>query len=84
MKIYYVIKNNENRYLKVRTGSNGTKRAWVKESTGASVFTQNQAVSYKEEELKGSPFYDSLSIEPIGEAESAWMAKDNFVRNDKR
>ena len=84
MKTYYVIKNNENRYLKVRTGSNGTKRAWVKELKGASVFTKVQAESYKEEELKDSPFYDNLSIEPIGDAESAWMAKENFVRNDEK
>lgn len=83
---YFVIKNHEGRYLKVRTGSNGKTRAWVNDLKGASVFTQPQVESINEG-LRTSPFADKLSIIEIGEGISGWMAKKNAVRdmhnNDK-
>ena len=74
MKTYYVIKNTNGSYLKIRTGNNGAKRAWVKTLKAATVFAEGQAEAAVEE-LKNSPYYNGLSIEAIGEAESAWQVK---------
>ena len=74
MKTYFAIKNNEGRYLKVRTGSNGAKRAWVNTLKAATIFAEGQA-QVAMDELKNSPFFAGLTIEQVGEAESAWMVK---------
>lgn len=77
---YFVIKNINGRFLKNRTGSNGTKRAWVKTIKAATVFAEGQA-NAAVEDLKKSPYYDGLTIEPIGESHSAWAAKlDNMKK----
>ena len=76
---YYVIKNENGRYLKVRTGSNGTKRAWVPDMKGATVGTLPQCEAMKNE-LRKSPYFDGLEIVEIGEAESAWQAKNSAAK----
>lgn len=73
-KSYYSIRNAEGRYLKVRTGSNGARRAWVKNIKGATVGTLAQMESLKDS-LRQSPYYDGITIEKAGEAQSAWMVK---------
>lgn len=77
---YYVIKNENERYLKVRTGTNGSKRNWVQTLKGASVFTYSQAVSYKDTELTKSPYFNNLKIVEIGEGHSAWVAKLKAIK----
>ena len=74
MNTYYVIRNSEGRFLKIRTGSNGARRAWVKTLKSATVFAEGQAKGAAEG-LKDSPYFDNLTIEAIGEAPSGWMAK---------
>ena len=74
MKNYYAIKNSNGHYLKVRTGSNGAKRAWVKTIKSATIFAEGQAAAAVDD-LKNSPYYGSLTLESVGEAESAWMVK---------
>lgn len=76
MKKYFAIKNKNGRYLKVRTGSNGSGRAWVKTIKSATIFAEGQAKAAVED-LKNSPYYDGITIVSVGEAESAWMTKLN-------
>lgn len=76
MNTYFIVKNENGSYLKIRTGNNGAKRAWVKTLKAASVFSEGQAKAAVEE-LKNSPYYSGLSIEAVGEAESAWQVKLN-------
>lgn len=71
MKKYYVIKNENGRFLKV----NGAKKSWVVSMKGASVYTMKQAESMKDEQLTKSPYYAGLQIVEIGTGHSAWVAK---------
>lgn len=83
MNTYYVIKNEDGRYLKVRTGSNGTKRAWVEGLKGATVGTLAQCEAIKES-LNKSPYYNGLQIVEIGKGHSAWAAKFDAVTELKQ
>lgn len=74
MNEYFAIKNAKGRYLKVRTGSNGTSKSWVNDLKGATVGSHEQCMDLVEH-LKKSPYYEGLTITEIGTSDSAWKAK---------
>lgn len=80
MAKYYSVKNSEGRFLKFRTGNNGSKHAWVNNLRSASYGTEAQ-MQAAIEEMKNSPFYPDLQLHYLGEAASGWMAKMEAVKN---
>lgn len=74
MAKYYAIQNENGRFLKFRTGSNGQKHAWVKNLLAASFGTENN-MKCGIEEMKHSPYYPNLRLFYLGEAVSGRIAK---------
>ena len=79
MTKYYTVINENGRYLKFRTGSNGKTHAWVKGIKAASFGTENQMLSAIEQ-MKKSPYYNNLKLHFLGEAISGWIAKKNAIQ----
>lgn len=77
---YYVIRNAEGRYLKIRTGG---KRAWVNGTDGATVGTQEQ-MKVALDDLNDSPYHDGCTLEVLGSGSSAWMVKNDVTQERKR
>ena len=76
----YVIMNEKGHYLKVRRGTSGARRSWVKSLKGATVGTLKQCEAMKDG-LKESPYYKGLKLIKIGEGNSLWEIK--AMMNDK-
>ena len=74
MKTYFVIKNENGRYLKSANGG------WCDDIKGAVYGTEAQMNGLIEQK-KNSPF--KMELMPIGEDVSGWMAKRSFIRNNK-
>ena len=81
MKKYYVIQNENGRYLKTRSGSNGARRAWVANPKGATTFTRSGVEAMKNEQLKGSPYYEGLKIVGLGFGFCGSDAKEAALKN---
>lgn len=75
MNKYFAIKNEQGRYLK-RDGG------WCDDLKGATYGTESQMRGMIEQK-KNSPFYEGMTLEPLGEDMSGWMAKQATIRNKK-
>ena len=73
MKKYFVIKNENGRYLKTDGG-------WCNNLKGAAYGTEEQMRGMAEQK-NNSPF--SMTLEYLGEAESGWMAKQKAVKESR-
>ena len=73
MKTYFVIKNENGKYLKSANGG------WCDSVKGAVYGTEAQMQGLIEQK-KNSPY--KMTLEPIGEDTSGWMAKRSYIRNN--
>ena len=73
MKTYFVIKNENGKYLKSANGG------WCDSVKGAVYGTDAQMQGLIEQK-KNSPY--KMTLEPIGEDMSGWMAKRSYIRNN--
>ena len=73
MNKYFAIKTEQGRYLKRNGG-------WCDDLKGATYGTEAQMRGMIEQK-KNSPFYKGMTLEPLGEDMSGWLAKLHALRN---
>jgi len=75
-KVYFTIRNEKGKYLKVRS----IRYNWVTGIKGATTGTYAQMQTTREN-IKNSPYYENSSIVEVGKGLFAWEAKKNMAKN---